>query len=261
MQSSTMVLFRALVMLACLVVVPLAAIFGSAFPEVVRSVLVDRLLGYAKAVQEGTPTDGAGPAYSSQTAGTSSSLEPNTTWQSSPSASEAAAWPAPSRDLQAGGSANIGLGSGGAVPASFTAPMPAPQYGVPSPPPQPQANPPSSAPAQPYVPPPAPSATYVPAPTAQVPALTGSQAAPPRPTGATEDAFTSMQRLLRQYGATYYLLETWGNEGQLYRFHCRMAVAGNSKYPRRFEATDRDALSAMRSVLGQVEAWRSGRTE
>ncbi len=67
-----------------------------------------------------------------------------------------------------------------------------------------------------------------------------------------------MERRLREFGATYYLLETWGNAGELYRFHCRMAVANNAAYSRHFEATDRDALKAMSDVLAQVQAWRSG---
>ena len=93
-----------------------------------------------------------------------------------------------------------------------------------------------------------------------------------RPAGATVEApaargaeqgdhFTVMERKLREYGATYYLLETWGNEGQLYRFHCRMAINNNPNYTRQFEATDRDALRAMSQVLERVEAWRAGRLQ
>ena len=67
-----------------------------------------------------------------------------------------------------------------------------------------------------------------------------------------------MERKLREYGATYYLLETWGNDGELYRFHCRMAIGNNPNYTRHFEATDRDALKAMTQVLERVEAWRTG---
>jgi hypothetical protein len=43
-ESSIIVAFRALVMLACLIVAPLAAIFGSAFPDLVRAMLVDPFL-------------------------------------------------------------------------------------------------------------------------------------------------------------------------------------------------------------------------
>jgi DNA-binding FadR family transcriptional regulator len=51
MESSTVVAFRALVMLACLVVVPLAAVFGSAFPDLVKSLIVDRFAPEAAALR------------------------------------------------------------------------------------------------------------------------------------------------------------------------------------------------------------------
>lgn len=62
---------------------------------------------------------------------------------------------------------------------------------------------------------------------------------------------------LRELGAVYYLLETWGNDGQRFRFHCKMAIGGNPNYTRHFEAIDRDALQAMGKVLGEVETWRA----
>ncbi len=68
-----------------------------------------------------------------------------------------------------------------------------------------------------------------------------------------------MERRLREYGATYYLLDTHATDGQQYRFYCRMASGNNSNVTRDFEATDPDALQAMAQVLRQVEAWRSGR--
>jgi len=73
------------------------------------------------------------------------------------------------------------------------------------------------------------------------------------------DRFTYVLDRLRELGATYYLLETWGNEGQRFRFHCKLAVGGTPSFPRHFEATDRDALQAMARVLGEVEAWRASR--
>jgi hypothetical protein len=72
--------------------------------------------------------------------------------------------------------------------------------------------------------------------------------------------FSEMQSKLRQLGATYYLLETWGNEQQFYRFYCKMAVGGNTNYTRCFESTDADPLAAMSAVLKQVEEWRGGAT-
>ena len=38
-----------------------------------------------------------------------------------------------------------------------------------------------------------------------------------------------IQQRLQQLGATYYVLESWGNEQQLYRFYCKMAVGGSAR--------------------------------
>jgi hypothetical protein len=72
-----------------------------------------------------------------------------------------------------------------------------------------------------------------------------------------------MEQRLRELGATYYLLETWGAGGDRYRFFCKMAIAGNADYNRNriFQATAVDPLRAMQDVLGQVEQWRSGSTQ
>ena len=75
---------------------------------------------------------------------------------------------------------------------------------------------------------------------------------------ATADPFHAIQDRLRQLGATYYLLESWGNQQQLYRFYCKMAVGGSADYTRCFEATDAEPLQAMVQVLRQVETWSEG---
>jgi hypothetical protein len=63
---------------------------------------------------------------------------------------------------------------------------------------------------------------------------------------------TRLQRL----GATYYVLETWGSQQQLYRCYCKVAVAGNAGYTHCFEAVHGEPLQAMLQVLQQVETWR-----
>ena len=73
--------------------------------------------------------------------------------------------------------------------------------------------------------------------------------------------FTRIERRLRQLGATYYLLESWGTEGQLFRFHCRMAIGGWPHRNRYFEATDKDPLEAMEQVLQEVQLWRFGHSK
>jgi hypothetical protein len=71
------------------------------------------------------------------------------------------------------------------------------------------------------------------------------------------DRFTYCFDRLRELGAVYYLLETWGSEGQRFRFHCKMAIGGNPGYTRHFEATDAEPMQAIARVLSEVEAWRA----
>ncbi|MCC6126474.1 MAG: hypothetical protein IT426_16060 [Pirellulales bacterium] len=85
-----------------------------------------------------------------------------------------------------------------------------------------------------------------------------SYQAPAENAPGAANAFSQIQDRLKQLGATYYLLETWGNRQQFYRFYCKMAVAGNTDFTHCFEATDADPLQAMADVLKQVEAWRNG---
>lgn len=80
-------------------------------------------------------------------------------------------------------------------------------------------------------------------------------------TGAAQfstEPFRSIQDRLREMGATYYLLESWGNQQQMYRFYCKMAVGGNPNYTHYFEDVESDPLQAMRQVLRQVENWHKG---
>ncbi|MEN6459727.1 MAG: hypothetical protein ABFC63_12440 [Thermoguttaceae bacterium] len=67
-----------------------------------------------------------------------------------------------------------------------------------------------------------------------------------------------IQERLRKLGATYYLLESWGADQQLYRFYCKVAVAGSADYTHCFEAIHADPMLAMQQVLQRVEAWRGG---
>jgi hypothetical protein len=76
---------------------------------------------------------------------------------------------------------------------------------------------------------------------------------------APANPFSQIQARLKQLGATYYLLETWGNEQQFYRFYCKIAVGGNTNFTHCFESTSSDSLQAMTEVLKQVEASRSAK--
>ncbi len=70
-----------------------------------------------------------------------------------------------------------------------------------------------------------------------------------------DDRLATLQRRLEQLGATYYRLESWGNEGPRFRFECRVAFERASPCARHFEATDRDPMQAIAAVLRQVETW------
>ena len=90
----------------------------------------------------------------------------------------------------------------------------------------------------------------------QPPAATGGDENARAGSISTADPFHCIQDRLRQLGATYYLLESWGNQQQMYRFYCKMAVGGSAAYTRCFEATNSNPLQAMRQVLQQVETQR-----
>lgn len=243
MESSTVLAFRIFVMLSCLIIVPLAAIFGSAFPDVVKTVLVDRIvaLGTGKPVENAPPADPNGFRTVGPSIGAPGATEQANAWDSAPR------WNGPAAPGQpmAGGAPSVVVPVGG--PGDPNAVNQSASYSAPAGQPDQAAHvggPYAGAPA------PLPSGSTAGAP---MPGTADRMACPLEPT----DPFKDMERRLRQHGATYYLLETWGQSGELYRFHCRMAVASNASYTRHFEATDRDALKAMSDVLAQVEAWRN----
>jgi hypothetical protein len=253
MESSTVLIFRIFVMLSCLLIVPMAAIFGSAFPDVVKSVLVDRIMHWAtgKAPQnKPTGTVGAfgtvGPAPHDGAPAVGADATEAPRWGAP---GNAATWQSQDPDLPHGPVVPAAAGltdpaidnqqAGYVVPAG-TAPYPSATGDSAYAATAPDAL--AAAPSQPRDGP-------------QPSGLPPSGAAP---LAAQADPFTVMEQKLREYGATYYLLETWGNNGELFRFHCKMAIGKNSHYTRHFEATDRDALRAMNQVLERVEAWRAG---
>ena len=229
-------------MLSCLLIVRMAAIFGSAFPDVVRSMLVDRVVQWAtgKAPQN-NPTGNVGEFSAVGPAPDNGSPAMGA------NATEAPRW-----DTQGGAatwqSQVPGQPTGRVVPAVAAVTVPA------------LGNQ-QAAYAAPAAPAPYPSATGDSAYASTAP----DPNAPAPPPGAAAllpaqaDPFTVMERKLREYGATYYLLETWGNSGELFRFHCKMSIGTNPHQTRHFEATDRNALRAMNQVLQRVEAWRAGR--
>ena len=268
MESSTVLAFRIFVMLSCLIIVPMAAIFGSAFPDVVKTVLVDRIVAWSTGnpyEPASAPAQPTGFAEVPPSGGANQAAGGADRW-------EAPRWPAQNTGAVAGGGGGPqpgGVVAAGTPGAQATAGNQSASFNVAA---EPNRGGPASNPLQrvgaevPY--------RNVAAdnrlgtkPFANPGNLTSVANDPsaasqgvPRPL-EQPDRFTIMERKLREYGATYYLLETWGNEGELYRFHCRMAISNNPNYTRQFEGTDRDALKAMAQVLEHVEAWRAGRSQ
>jgi hypothetical protein len=260
MESSSVLAFRIFVMLSCLIVVPMAAIFGSAFPDVVKTQLVDRIVAWST----GKPLEsssGEGDFSEVTSAPASNTARGNTGNWEAPRWGAASTAPASWQATAPGPGGVVPAGAQGVNPAtgnqsaSFAAvadsargatgpyPLQRPAGETPN-----RGGPLDLGPAVAQSP-----AVVMPAGESRSAAV-GHEAS-----GEQCDRFTLMERKLREYGASYYLLETWGNDGDLYRFHCKMAVGANPSYTRHFEATDRDALRAMAQVLEKVEAWRAGR--
>lgn len=275
MNGSAVVAFRALVMLSCLILVPLAAILGSAFPDLVKTMLVDRFISKsAPAIKPAidAPRFAAASGYASQSQpGTNPHGSDETArFMAAPHAQlPSAVYPTMQPDrgggnfqnIQAGG--QIGDAPGIAQRARFEdaerSPAPAwppavsgSQAGGGFTPPGGAAAPPAPFNSRPDA---------VAAHGAAAPPVKSSHAGSPHggPAPLVPEQAEAMARRLRECGATYYLLEYWGGEKELYRFHCQMAIANNAQNTRHFEATDVDAVKAVARVLEQVEAWRAGR--
>ncbi len=272
MESSTVLAFRIFVMLSCLIVVPMAAIFGSAFPDVVKSVLVDRIVAWStgKSPDSANATEGG---FSEVTPGGAGGAARGGTgnWEAPRWGAQAAApngWQGQPSSPQNTGV--IPAGAQGINPlmgpqsASFAAVAdagraPAPDNAQQRPGGESPYRPPGSDHSGPVGQPLShPANAIALAPGDMRGSMTGQGGQQP---SDQPERFTTMEHRLREYGATYYLLETWGNEGDLYRFHCKMAIGNNPNYTRHFEATDHDALKAMAAVLEKVEAWRAGRLQ
>jgi hypothetical protein len=257
MQSSTVLAFRALIMLACMIVVPVLAICGTSWTKALgwgsKPAVPESAVKVLKAPRQGVERPAAG---TQSAAGRRSNSPPLWNAENQPQGIAPAVAFASPQAVSPPAAAYLPPGTADSYPASFESP--AQGHGGPSPTTSPRAvirrvTEVSGMPGDAGTPAnrdggniPAGYVAPVPAP-------------PSETTNPGADWFTWTQQRLRDLGATYYLLETWGRNGELYRFHCNMAIAGNPDYTRHFEATDASAGKAMRAVLEQVEAWRYGR--
>ncbi|MBN1852303.1 MAG: hypothetical protein JW829_06250 [Pirellulales bacterium] len=73
-----------------------------------------------------------------------------------------------------------------------------------------------------------------------------------RPLTETASSLAELASQLQKLGATNYLLEKWGDDGQLYRFQCEVAIGGQPGLHRHFEAVAPTGEEAIRRVLAGV---------
>lgn len=89
---------------------------------------------------------------------------------------------------------------------------------------------------------------------------TGIERAGAPPSGDAASPFAGLETALRALGASQYVLETWGERGESYRFSCRLKSLDRSQPDRVFETVDGDAIEAMSKVLRQIQAYRDAST-
>ena len=87
-----------------------------------------------------------------------------------------------------------------------------------------------------------------------------------RVTAVSDDSEVSLESqvephlsVLRSLGASEYALEEWGEEGQLFRFRCKVALGSSDDWTKHFEAVSEDALTAILEVVGEVSSWQNAR--
>jgi hypothetical protein len=262
-MESLGLVFRALVMLACLAVVPLVALYGKFVPDIVQAVVeAVKTRTHTNAIADPNTAGGEAPPFAGSSPRTSgarsvASLESQRSGAPGPwTGRDQSARPLNEWNRQA--ATDTSTPSTPLERASFNAPVSGRAAEGPvdrarlAAAPTPQS--PTSGPA------------------AQLPAWSGasasrggeSQAGDPQASAGSDCTaqFRGMEKRLRELGATYYLLETWGSSGDRYRFFCKMSLAGDADYNRNriFQATAADPLRAMQDVLAQVEQWRAGST-
>ncbi len=76
-----------------------------------------------------------------------------------------------------------------------------------------------------------------------------------RPPVESSDRLQRITAKLRELGASYYLLESWGKEVPTYRFYCQMESVEPARRKKSFEATETTPIRAMEVVLNDVVRW------
>jgi hypothetical protein len=248
-QSSSVTAFRALVMLICLILIPVAAFCGSSFPAVVKAIQSGRwpsLADFRGAAGPVTSQATEAPRYvptpancipqaTNQNAMGGAAARSGLSAETSHSAVIAASYNSPVTTAPASGEAGR-LTSFPQINALDTGPSRrlnpvSPEMGRLQPLDQPTAT-----------------------------ENAELSASPPGPAVASSpnDQLKSILDRLRQLGATYFLLEPCGDEKREFRFYCRMSIGGNPRVTKPFWCFDGDPMKAMTQVLKQVEDWQMG---
>jgi len=274
MQSSTAVAARAIVMLACLVSIPLLAVFGRSLPELVMKLYDERPSQETTFSRDDRPEapefyPGEDTSFvASGPKGAAAGVHPAGTsaWGTNPKVVPAHVTTPSATRLPAGYEVPIVSPSPG-IPDSVTGPARSttPQHGregsgpvgpahaVPLSGRFPQVLPGQATRPQAISRQPPPAGVGA---AASAGSQTGVSSVPAPSDGGT---FVLIQERLRDMGAVYYRLESWGTQQQLFRFQCEMAVEGSRGLTRHFEAVDSHPLLAMHKVLVEAETWVASR--
>jgi len=218
-QSSLAVAVRAFVMLGCLVALPLVALFGNVLPEAIDAVME---VWRTPPEQVASTTTEEAPLFEPLYGENHAEAVPE---------GFAPDWPSNADGVcAASGSEARNMESGNVLAATYDAPA-ASSFGNPS----------------------SDGIDCSPKAAGLSAGAAGSRSPP------TANPLHSICGRLKELGATYVLLESWGDNQEQFRFYCKIAIAGNPHYTYRFEATDGEPLRAMTNVLRQVEAWSAAR--
>ena len=251
-QSSTAVAFRALIILICLILITVAAFWGGSFPAVVKAIQNGRLPSLE---------DFRGPTGPRSSQATEAPRFRPLSTTDSPQAIDSKAFGFSSPAGCPGPVPQNEMARSPVVTASYNAPINTPpaaeqtllasfsqdkDVGV--------------GPARRLSPLPPGEGNLIPLDPSPIVGHSDAQAHPSGSAGNSlpSDQFKYVQDRLRQMGATYYVLETCGDEKREFRFYCRMSIGGNPRVTKPFWCFNSDPLKAMTEVLKQIEDWQSG---
>jgi hypothetical protein len=249
-QSSSVTSFRAFVMLTCVLLIPLAAVGGNSFPSVVKAIKEGRMPTLA---DFRGPTENTKPGMSEAPRFVASNA------------------PSTATPLQQGGSAQnysrANTASPTVVPLNYEVPVGGLQGQSTT---FPQN---TNAENRDFPAVRAGGTSQLPSTSATLPLRqnnaipNGSGANYSLSAGGTSQqhanaisdpdaTITAIHERLKQLGATYYVLEPYGERMESFRCFCKVAIGGNPHFTRNFQQIDADPIRAMSTVLQQIEDWR-----